>query len=152
MSSRQKFQSSINTGENIMYFGLSVFTIVNTFLLGWMLILSSSLQESRISKYVDEGAIIAVREKLQTIDGVTTGTPLRIHGSCAQQRDDYIAVVGRADVQNDASLADGSRVSQSTQLSFRARVNTVCNSVYNPNCYDVERLDIEGQQNVTPLP
>lgn len=133
-----------------MYFWLYLFTVVNALLFGWTFMLSSSVQEAQFSKYVDEGAITAVREKLQTVDGVTTGTPLRVYSSCAQQRDDYIAVVGKADVQNDASLPDGSRVSQSTKLSFRARVNTVCNSVYNPNCYDVERLDIEGQQNVAP--
>lgn len=133
-----------------MNVALSVFTVLNALLFGTTYMLSSWAREDQLSRYVDEGAMMAVREKLQTLDGVTIGTPLRVHGGCAQQRDDYIAVVGKADMQNDASLPDGSRVSQSTELSFRARVNTVCSSVYNPNCYDVERLDIEGQQNVIP--
>lgn len=129
---------------------LSLCTVVNAFLLWGMFTLSSWTHEAQLSRYVDEGAIIAVRQKLLTLDGMTTDTPLRVYGSCAQERDDHIAVIGKADVHNDASLPDGSRVAQSTELSFRARVNTVCNSVYNPNCYDVERLDIEGQQSIKP--
>jgi hypothetical protein len=126
--------------------GLAILiTTVNLGVLGVTMIMAS---EARKPDPEPGLSIAAVADELKSV-GAALGSRTALHASCAEKRGDGMAVVGRADYTNDTKLSDGFPVTEATELSYRARVDVHCHP-YNPLCYDVESIEVDGKRNTVP--
>ncbi len=92
-------------------------------------------------------AKLVVRERLERYPALArewTGTP-----SCAEQHGSEGVVSGHAQTHPSSKNLDGMAVSETMKFNYRAQLSATC-MPYNPNCYDVNSMYVNGTQIIAP--
>jgi hypothetical protein len=124
------------TAANIVLFGINFYVLF---------IVPGSDPDLRFNNNV---ARIVVREQLDSMPQIAS-SEVRLNKGCVERTNDIGTVIGSGDASNQVGLIEGVPVIDSSAFSYRANVSSRC-SAKNPNCYDVNDIEIEGSRKIAP--
>jgi hypothetical protein len=123
------------TGANIVLFGFSLFTIM-------------APNRDPDLRFNNNVARMVVREQLDSMPQIAA-SEVKLNKGCVERTNDTGTVIGSGDASNQVGLIEGVPVIDSSAFTYRANVSSRC-SATNPNCYDVNDIEIKGSRNITP--
>jgi len=132
-----------------MKFSLAVLTAINILISGAGIVSIFINGRPATNSFDSAMARLVVNEQLANLSFLTPEANLKISQSCAEQRTDGGLVVGKGEALNHLSLIEGVLMNQKMNFSYQAAVSANCNK-YNPNCYNVNSIDVNGSRILSP--
>ncbi len=100
-------------------------------------------------KFDNGVARVVIQDKFSDIPSLASASSVRLNRSCVERNDRRATVVGSGDADDRLRVIEGVPVNDRAKFTYTASISSKCEA-YNPNCYQVDKLVVDGSRTIEP--